>query len=195
MRLSAVRNLEDDRLLATELRDLGLKDAMAGLLAGAPLLEGVAGMRLGKSRLRRPAQDARRFLERGVGAPGAPPVVDHAELESILKRPLAHRFILPLSARAGRSELRDAKIAGRGSWHPVLASPDDLRTRAIANALEAGTVEKVRVCIECRRYYVSERRGRHRFCSSQCRDAHWNRETGAERTRRSRGQRAGSAKK
>lgn len=191
LRLGAVKNLQDDRVLARHMRDLGLTDAVAALLAGTPLLERLAARRVGKSSLERLARVAERFLGLALrGASGGFRPNSEPELDAALRRPLTHRFILPVWAREGLSERSEAKIAGWGSWHPVLTSPDDLLTWAMTNVLETGSVGNVGLCVECRRYYLSERRGRHRFCSSQCRDSHWNRETGAERTRRSRGQRA-----
>ena len=178
---------------------LPLKDATAALFPGMPLFEALAKAKLSTRAVARARKMAceilAAFLLLGSWAVGRSKgttgrlLKDHPPL-AVVRRRIEHRFVLPFWAVTGRTDLGDAGIAGWGDWHPEIRTLDDLLAWATAHGLSHNAVDKVGKCDECGGFYVSARRGRHRFCSSDCRDRFWNSETGSTRTRKSREKRA-----
>ena len=105
LRLGAVRNLEEDRSLAKQLRDLGLKDAVAGLLAGTPLVEELAGQRVGE--LERPLGE--RPMRHADADPGAVLGERHIVAAIGLMSDCGHRDFLP-SAFTRRASRRIGRV-------------------------------------------------------------------------------------
>mgnify|MGYP002623999879 CR=1 FL=1 len=179
-----------DRTLAKETAKLSWKDSVSALIHGAPLIESLVRHKVGNRVIARIVTLAQQIIDALIdfqprGDRGLPRLADLPEVEAVLRQPLRHRFIAPIGSRTGRADLRGS--VGWGSWHVVLESPDDLLLWSLAHALESNTLSHLGRCAECEEYYVADKRGRHRFCSPSCRDRYWNRTSGAERTRKSRG--------
>ena len=123
---------------------------------------------------------------------------DTSELEArypplaVLGRRLEHAFVPPLwlsiSRRdAGLGILTPDMLPGRGEWHAVIRSMDDLLTWATADVFRTDTAENFGQCQHCDRLYFAKRAKGHRFCpTTDCRDQFWRARDGLSRVRRSR---------
>jgi hypothetical protein len=112
---------------------------------------------------------------------------------NIVRRPLQHRFILPVRPITQNPRVRREDVPGWGRWQPVITSFDDLLTWATANVLATDSARNLGRCEQCGDYYFSNRGTRHRFCpDGDCRDRFWRERTGVERVRRAREKRHAS---
>lgn len=177
-----------------------MNDATAALLKDAPLLDSLRRnpKALTGDRIRAIARRAIGVLSVLVDLAGQRPgsrpsaqsrLVDRPAL-AVVRRPLEYRFVLPLWAFRPSAGLQDRSVPGWGQWHPVVRTLDDLLTWATANVLVSDALGNIGRCEECGRYYVSGRRGRHRFCAgTSCRDRYWGAKSGAARSRKFRARR------
>lgn len=174
-------------------------DALAGLLPGMPLLDTLAGSsrELGPVRVGEAVEQARAILAALIALAGGGrgrdlarstgPVLQRFRALEVVRRPLPHRFVLPIWIVEASADFDDRAIAGWGQWHPMIGSLDDLLTWATANAMATGAVPHIGCCEQCGCSYVARRPGGHRFCpDGDCRDRFWNARTGASRSRATR---------
>ena len=111
---------------------------------------------------------------------------------AVALRQLPFRFSLPW--HGGPEGIDGLNAGGWGTWHPVIATFDDLLTWTTASLLRDGLARHIGRCEHCALHYFSRRADRHRFCpDTKCRDLFWSSRTGTERSRRSRA--AGRKKK
>jgi hypothetical protein len=171
-----------------------MTDSTAAQISDAPLVDSLRRNRaaLAPQRIETIARRAREILsllvDLGVRRRG------HTEKNrslhpalSVVRRPLEHRFVLPLSALRPGADPLDRSVSGWGQWHPIIRTLDDLLTWATTSVLVADMVANVGRCEHCGQYYISGRRGRHRFCpGTACRDRYWSTRTGAQRSKRAR---------
>ncbi len=184
-----------DQKTGKELRALyRFKDSVLAMGGQYPLVEALKRTKaeLGVTRFRKAQEQARRILEDLVSWASSRKelVMEKHPALNIVRRPVQHRFILPMRAMTSNPLARPTDVPGWGCWQPVITTFDDLLSWATANVLATDSARNLGRCQQCGQYYYSHRPTRHRFCADRdCRDRYWRERTGAERIRRSRAKR------
>ena len=181
-----------DQKTGKDLRALcRFSDSVLAIGGQYPLVDALKGNKaeLASTRFRKAQEQARRILDALVSwaSNRKELVMKEPPILSVVKRPLQHRFILPVRTITPNPRVRPEDVPGWGRWQPVITSFDDLLTWATANVLATDSARNLGRCEHCRQYYFSNRETRHRFCPDRdCRDRYWRERTGVERIRRSR---------